>query len=66
MNALKATSNYHSKRKDINENQNEICKSERDVYQNQQENSRKKIKSIFLISKIKNINIYKKKYNEEV
>ena len=66
MNALKTTSNYHSKRKDISENQNEICKNERDIYQNQQENSRRKIKSTFLISEIKNINVYKKRYNEEV
>ena len=66
MNALKTASNYHSKRKDINEDQNEICESERDVYQNQQKNLRKKIKSTLLILKIKNINVYKKRYNEEV
>ena len=63
---MRATSNYHSKRKDISENQNEVCKNERDVYQNQKENSRRKIKSILLILKIKNINVYKKRYNEEV
>ena len=45
MNALKTTSNYHSKRKNINEDQSEICESERDVYQDQQENSRRKYNS---------------------
>ena len=66
MNVLRTTSNYHSKRKDINEDQSEIYESERDVYQDQQKNSRKEIKNTLLILKIKNINVYKKRYNEEV
>ena len=66
VNVLKTTSNYHSKRKNINEDQNKICENERNIYQNQQENSRRKIKNTLLISEIKDINVYKKRYNEEI
>ena len=66
MNVLSATLNYHSKRKNINENQNEIDESERNADQNRKKDLRKKIKSSLLISRIKDINVYKKRYNKEI
>ena len=66
MSALSATSDYHSKRKDISEDQNEIGESERSAGQDRKKNSRREIKSSLLISGIKDINVYKKRYNEGV
>ena len=66
MNVLSATSNYHSKRKGISEDQNEIDENERNASQNEKKNSKKEIGNSLLISEIRNINVYKKRYNEGV